>query len=76
MSHAKAHPHTHNGSATAGLRRPSGTEEILIASPPQESWMGDLFRRNFSGKLSQIPPAAQFSGEHSGRNCIYQTGLI
>lgn len=47
-----------------------------IASRPQEIWMGVLFRRNFFGKLSQIPPAAQFSGEHSGRNCIYQTGLI
>lgn len=38
--------------------------------------MGDLFRRNVSGKVSQIPPAAQCSGEHSGRNCIYQPGLI
>ncbi len=27
--------------------------------------MGDLFRCNVSGKLSQIPPAAQFTGEHS-----------
>ena len=38
--------------------------------------MGDVFRRNVSGKLSHLPPAAQCSGEHSGRNCIYQPGLI